>query len=204
MSQAEEKVIVLSTPLELGPLKYDSILLREPTVDEMDRSTQTAGSMYAVNAALISMVSSIPLTLIRKLGKTSYEEAVHYLKGFDWTPPKDAPQSATKTVLLKRPITLNGGSSTYDALTLREPIIDELDQSAQIEGTAYACNAELISLVSGAPVAVIRKMGKSNYEEATAFLSGFTWRPPQSGESLGTDAPISPTSGSGAQTTPGA
>lgn len=202
MSQVEEKVIVLSTPLELGPLKYDSILLREPTVDELDRSTQTAGSVYAVNAALISMVSEIPLTLIRTLGKTSYEEAVAYLKDFDWTAPKGEHQLPVKTVMLKQPITLRGDTRTYDSIALREPTVDELDQSAQVEGTAYACNAELISLVSGVPIAVVRKMGKANYEEATAFLSGFTWRPPQSGKTSGTDAQTSPSSGSGDPTTP--
>ncbi|RDU99233.1 phage tail assembly protein [Trinickia dinghuensis] len=202
MSQAKEKVIVLPKPLELGPLKHASILLREPTVDELDRSTQTKGSVYAVNAALISMVSGIPLTLIRTLGKTGYEEAVEYLKAFDWTPPKGAQQLPAKTVVLKQPITLNGDTRTYDSLALREPTVDELDQSAQVEGTAFACNAELISLVSGAPVAVIRKIGKANYEEATAYLSGFTWRPQQSGETSGTAAPTSPSSGSGDQTTP--
>nr|DAG76215.1 MAG TPA: tail assembly chaperone [Caudoviricetes sp.] len=198
MSQAEEKVITLPEPLTLGgALKYDSIMLREPTVDELDRSTQTAGSIYAVNAALISMVSSVPLTLIRKLGKTKYEEAVAYLKGFDWTPPKDDQKAAVKTVVLKKPITLNGDTRTYDSLALSEPTVDQLDQSAQVEGTAYACNAELISLVSGVPLAVVRKMGKSSYEEATAFLSGFTWVPPLSGETSGTAAPTSPSSSDG-------
>ncbi|PRZ56569.1 tail assembly chaperone E/41/14-like protein [Paraburkholderia fungorum] len=198
MSQAEEKVITLPEPLTLGgALKYDSIMLREPTVDELDRSTQTAGSIYAVNAALISMVSSVPLTLIRKLGKTKYEEAVAYLKGFDWTPPKDDQKAAVKTVVLKKPITLNGDTRTYDSLALSEPTVDQLDQSAQVEGTAYACNAELISLVSGVPLAVVRKMGKSSYEEATAFLSGFTWAPPLSGETSGTTAPTSPISSDG-------
>ncbi|KFX64265.1 hypothetical protein KBK24_0121765 [Burkholderia sp. K24] len=198
MSQAEEKVITLPVPLTLGgALKYDSIMLREPTVDELDRSTQTAGSIYAVNAALISMVSSVPLTLIRKLGKTKYEEAVAYLKGFDWVPPKDDPKASVKTVVLGKPITLNGDTRTYDSLTLSEPTVDQLDQSAQVEGTAYACNAELISLVSGVPLAVVRKMGKSSYEEATAFLSGFTWVPPLSGETSGTTAPTSPTSSDG-------
>ena len=200
MSQPEEKVIALVTPLALGSLKFDSILLREPTVDELDRSAQTPGSPYAVNAALISMVSSIPLTMIRKLGKTAYEEAVAYLKGFDWTPPKDAVKSPEKTVALKRPITLNGDSKAYDSLALREPTVDELDQSAQVEGTAYASNVELIALVSGTPAAVVRKMGKSNYEEATAFLSGFTWAPPPSGSTSGSDAPMSPTSTDGAPT----
>lgn len=200
MSQAEEKVITLPAPLELGSLKYESLILREPTVDELDRSTQTAGSSYAVNAALISMVTSVPLALIRMLGKTSYEEAVAFLESFDWAAPKDAAKQAEKTILLKRPITLNGDSRTYDSIRLCEPNVDQLDMSAQVEGSAYACNAELIARVSGVPVEVVRKIGKKDYEEATAFLSGFTWRPPQSGATSGTGEQTSPISSDGAPT----
>jgi len=199
MNEDEQKIIRLKTPITLkgDSVTYDTIMLREPMVDELDRSTQTAGSIYAVHAALIAMVSSVPLTLIRKLGKTDYEEAVAYLKGFDWTPPKDEQKTPQKTIALKQPITLKGDSKTYDSLQLREPMVEELDQSAQVDGSAYACNAELIAQVAGVPVAVVRRMGKANYEEATAFLSGFTWAPPQSGGISETGAPTSPTSSAG-------
>lgn len=102
-----------------------------------------------------------------------------------------------KIIRLKRPITLKGDSVTYETITLREPTVDELDRSAQVQGSAYASNAALIAMVAGIPVAVARQLGKANYEEATAFLSGFTWQPPQSGEISGTDAPTSPFSSGG-------
>lgn len=94
-----------------------------------------------------------------------------------------------KTIRLTKPITLKGDSVTYETITLREPTVDELDRSAQAEGSAYAMNAMLISMVAGIPLAVARKIGKANYEEATAFLSGFTWAPPLPGATSGTDAP---------------
>jgi hypothetical protein len=102
-----------------------------------------------------------------------------------------------KIIRLKKPITLKGDSVTYDTITLREPTVDELDRSAQVQGSAYASNAALIAMVAGVPVAVARQLGKANYEEATAFLSGFTWTPPSSGVTSGTDALTSPTSSGG-------
>ncbi|PXW23410.1 phage tail assembly protein [Paraburkholderia caballeronis] len=93
-----------------------------------------------------------------------------------------------KIIRFKNPITLKGDSVTYESITLREPTVDELDRSAQIEGSVYAANAALISFVAGVPLPVVRKMGKTDYEEATAFLSGFTWQPPQPGATSETAA----------------
>ena len=107
-------------------------------------------------------------------------------------------QSQEKVITLAAPLSL--GPLNYSSIMLREPTVDELDQSAQVEGTAYSSNVELIALVSGTPAAAVRKMGKSNYEEATAFLSGFTWAPPPSGSTSGSDAPTSPISTDGAPT----
>ncbi|WP_454871792.1 phage tail assembly protein [Paraburkholderia xenovorans] len=106
-----------------------------------------------------------------------------------------------KTIRLTKPITLKGDTVTYDVITLREPTVDELDRSAQTQGSAYASNAALISMVASIPLAVARKMGKANYEEASAYLSGFTWEPPQSGATSETDAPTSPGSSAGDPTT---
>ncbi|WP_069267423.1 phage tail assembly protein [Paraburkholderia nodosa] len=110
----------------------------------------------------------------------------------------------TKILILRKPITIKGDTKTYDSITLREPTVDELDRSAQTQGSAYASNAALISMVGGIPLIVARQMTKTDYEEATAYLSGFTWTPPQSGESSGTDAQTSLTSGGGDPTQPAA
>lgn len=110
----------------------------------------------------------------------------------------------TKFLTLRTPITLKGDTKTYDSIELREPSVDELDRSAQVDGSQYAANAALISMVAGVPLAVARQLRKRDYEEAVAFLSGFTYVPPQSGATSGTDTPTSPTSGDGDQTLPAA
>lgn len=98
----------------------------------------------------------------------------------------------TKIIYLRKPITLKGDSKTYESITLREPTVDELDRSAQVEGSSYASNAALVAMVAGVPLPVARQMTKTDYEEATAYLAGFTWQPPQSGVTSGTDAQMSP------------
>jgi hypothetical protein len=88
------------------------------------------------------------------------------------------PQPDEKLLRLRKSITLKGDTVTYDTLSLREPIVDELDRSIQTAGSAYAQNAALISMVAAVPVLVVRQMGKRDYEEATDYLTGFSWTAP--------------------------
>jgi hypothetical protein len=99
------------------------------------------------------------------------------------------PQPEQKLLRLRKPITLKGDTVTYDTLELREPTVDELDRSVRTEGSGYASNAALIAMVAGVPLAVVRKIGKTDYEEATAYLSGFSWTPPQSEENSAEASP---------------
>lgn len=87
-----------------------------------------------------------------------------------------------KILKLRKPITLKGDSVTYDALTLREPTVDELDRCTKAGDSHYAQDAALIAFVSGVPTLVVRELGKRDFEEARAFLAGFTWDGPETGK----------------------
>ncbi|TCK39646.1 tail assembly chaperone E/41/14-like protein [Paraburkholderia sp. BL8N3] len=87
----------------------------------------------------------------------------------------------TKTVHLRKPITLKGDSVTTTVLDLREPTVDELDRASQAGETGYASNAALISFVAGVPLQVARSLGKRDYEEAVTYLTGFTLDGPTTG-----------------------
>ncbi|MGU7784881.1 phage tail assembly protein [Burkholderia sp. PU8-34] len=63
-------------------ISYTTLELREPTVDELDRSLKAGDTSYATNAALISFITGVPIKAVRDLGKRDYEEAVTYLQGF--------------------------------------------------------------------------------------------------------------------------
>jgi hypothetical protein len=84
MDQPDTKNIKLRKSVQIkgDSVVYDSLDLREPTVDELDRCLKAGDSAYATNAALISFVSGVPLAAIRNLGKRDYEEAADYLQGF--------------------------------------------------------------------------------------------------------------------------
>lgn len=84
MNQPDTKTIKLRKPVQIkgDSVVYDSLELREPTVDELDRCLKAGESAYATNAALISFVSGVPLAAIRAMGKRDYEEATEYLTGF--------------------------------------------------------------------------------------------------------------------------
>jgi hypothetical protein len=86
----------------------------------------------------------------------------------------------TKTITLKKPVVLN--EKTYETLELREPTGDEIDQAQRITASPMACNMELIARVSGAPVAVIKKIGVSQINEASAFLNTFMKDAPETTE----------------------
>ncbi|MFM0306277.1 phage tail assembly protein [Paraburkholderia sp. RL17-383-BIF-A] len=83
-------------------------------------------------------------------------------------------QPDTKTISLRKPVTLKGDSVTTSSLDLREPTVDELDRASQAGETGYASNAALISFVAGVPLQVARALGKRDYEEAVKYLTGFT------------------------------
>ncbi|HEX7906862.1 MAG TPA: phage tail assembly protein [Paraburkholderia sp.] len=91
-------------------------------------------------------------------------------------------QPDTKTLKLRKPVTMKGDSETYHTLELREPTVDELDRALQAGETAYASNAALISFVAGVPLAVARLLVKRDYEEASTYLAGFTLDGPTTGE----------------------
>lgn len=80
----------------------------------------------------------------------------------------------SKTITLRKPVTLKGDTVTINVLELREPTVDELDRASQANSSGYASNAALISFVAAVPLQVARSIGKRDYEEAVAYLTGFT------------------------------
>lgn len=90
-------------------------------------------------------------------------------------------QPDTKTISLRKPITLKGDTVTTSSLDLREPTVDELDRCAMVGETGYASNAALIAFVAGVPLPVARALGKRDYEEAVQYLTGFTLDGPPTG-----------------------
>lgn len=80
----ETLTLELRKPIQMkgDTVAYSQLELREPTVDELDRSLKAGETSYATNSALIAFITGIPVQAVRMLGKRDYEEAVTYLQGF--------------------------------------------------------------------------------------------------------------------------
>ncbi|MCA8045475.1 MULTISPECIES: phage tail assembly protein [Burkholderia cepacia complex] len=80
----ETLTLVLRKPIQMkgDTVAYSQLELREPTVDELDRSLKAGDTSLANNAALIAFITGIPVQAVRNLGKRDFEEAVTYLQGF--------------------------------------------------------------------------------------------------------------------------
>lgn len=80
----ETLTLKLRKPIQIkgDSVSYTTLELREPIVDELDRSLQAGSSNYASNCALIAFITGIPVQAVRMLGNRDYKEAVAYLQGF--------------------------------------------------------------------------------------------------------------------------
>ncbi|UEC03972.1 phage tail assembly protein [Burkholderia vietnamiensis] len=80
----ETFTLILRKPIQMkgDTVAYSQLELREPNVDELDRSLKAGETSYATNSALIAFITGIPVQAVRTLGKRDYEEAVTYLQGF--------------------------------------------------------------------------------------------------------------------------
>jgi len=85
----------------------------------------------------------------------------------------------TKTITLKKPI--EHGGQTYTTIELEEPTAGQLEKAGGHAATMTQ-QIVLISEVAKIPPDAVRKMRKSQQEEASAFLMGFTFVAPTTGD----------------------
>ena len=94
MSFEEEKVITLRKPVELGPLTYSELALREPTAGELEKASK-AGSRVGETINLIHMIAKIPRTAAERLSQRDLLEAADFFAAFypNGEPTEEAGQS---------------------------------------------------------------------------------------------------------------
>lgn len=90
----------------------------------------------------------------------------------------------TKTITLKKPI--EHGGQTYTSIDLEEPTAGQLEKAGGASSTMTQ-QIILIAEVAGIPPDAVRKMRKSQQEEASAFLMGFTYVAPPTGDKSSQD-----------------
>jgi hypothetical protein len=77
----EEKTIPLRKPVELGPLTYTEINLREPNAGELERAGK-ATSRVGETINLITAIAKIPRAATEKLSQRDLLEAADFFGSF--------------------------------------------------------------------------------------------------------------------------
>ncbi|HAT1683166.1 TPA: phage tail assembly protein [Klebsiella oxytoca] len=90
------------------------------------------------------------------------------------------------TVTLRKPLEDATGSIRYETLTLTEPVLMQVEQfySAQKKSDGLVAMRLLVSLVSGVPENIIRRMAYTDFRRCEAYLTRFlVWSPSGGGAS---------------------
>lgn len=77
----EEKTVTLLKPIVIGAEQTKELRLREPTAGEFARASAEANPMDA-DIMLVSLVSGVPVPIVRRLGIRDFNAAAEYLRGF--------------------------------------------------------------------------------------------------------------------------
>ncbi len=86
----------------------------------------------------------------------------------------------SKTITLVKPISDNSGKQTWETLDLTEPVLSNVIQFYDEQKKAGSLNAMalLITLLTGIPREVVKKLAYTDYQDAEAYLLGFLNRSP--------------------------
>ncbi|MCC8466653.1 phage tail assembly protein [Photorhabdus bodei] len=81
----------------------------------------------------------------------------------------------TKTIVLNTPIESNDGKVRYEQIDLKEPVLIQVEQFYETndKSNPLAAMRLLISLVSGIPESVLKKMAISDFHQCQEFLDVF-------------------------------
>ncbi|WP_445494052.1 phage tail assembly protein [Photorhabdus sp. SF281] len=82
----------------------------------------------------------------------------------------------TKTIVLNTPIESNDGKVRYEQIDLKEPVLIQVEQFYEVQSKSASSLPSmrlLISLVSGVPESVLKKMAISDFSQCQEFLLGF-------------------------------
>ncbi|MDE9495512.1 phage tail assembly protein [Xenorhabdus bovienii] len=81
----------------------------------------------------------------------------------------------TKVITLNKQIESNDGKEAYIEIHLREPALIEVEQFYEMDkkSNPLAAMRLLITLVSGVPETVLKKMAITDFRQCEAFLTAF-------------------------------
>lgn len=165
--------LTFDTPLDAGGgAKVAELVLREPTLGEMDKATADGKGAYAQTISLLVSVCGVTEKLAGLVPASKRLEAMEFIASFA---PSEAEVDALvlgvpHVMELDEPIAIGGAK--IEEVTLREPTLSELDRAMRYP-TAIGQMAALVAQTGGISDVAARKLPYSRLGEIGKFFRPF-------------------------------
>lgn len=184
--------ILLNKPLTdaSGKLVWEAVELHEPALIEVSQFFDEQKKNGALSAAglLISLLSGIPPTVVKRLPFASFKQCEAFLLTFlNFKPEEDETSvvpASSMSVTLSRQLEDSNGKQSWVSIDLSEPCLEQVDQfykTQAVKGGLIAM-AALVSELAGIPLPVINRLSFTDYKRCEAYLLGFLNYSPIAGD----------------------
>lgn len=166
--------------------EWKELRLREPTVFHSLQAAKVIGkkpsieSIYDSQIDLVCRISGWPKVAVDQLPTRILDKAVAYASAFEENarrkPDEDAECPESLILLFSPPI--EAVNQTFSEMTLREPVVSERRKYKATESRGsfadfLQAEIDLVSAISGWPMAAVLKMPISKFAKAADYLTGF-------------------------------
>lgn len=184
MQDTEKKIsIALDKPLSdaTGKLVWEAIELHEPALIEVHQFYEEQKKNGALSAVglLISLLSAIPLNVVKGISFTRFKQCEAFLLTFLNFKPEgleaNSPPESFASILLSHRLEDNSGKQAWASIELSEPSLDQVDRFYKLQEAKGGLMAmgNLISELSGIPVPLINRLSFTDYKRCEGYLLGF-------------------------------
>lgn len=166
--------------------EWKELRMREPTVFHSLQAAKVIGkkpsieSIYDSQIDLVCRISGWPKVAVDQLPTRILDKAVAYASAFEENarrkPDEDAECPESLILLFSPPI--EAVNQTFSEMTLREPVVSERRKYKATESRGsfadfLQAEIDLVSAISGWPMAAVLKMPISKFAKAADYLTGF-------------------------------
>lgn len=175
--------------------EWKELRLREPTVFHSLQAAKVIGkkpsieSIYDSQIDLVCRISGWPKLAVDQLPTRILDKAVAYASAFEENSRRkqdEEPECRESLILLFSPA-IEAVNQSFSEMTLREPVVSERRKYKATESHGsfadfLQAEIDLVSAISGWPLAAVMKMPISKFAKAADYLTGFFMAGHQTGK----------------------
>jgi len=192
MQETEKNIsIALEKPLSdaTGKHIWEAVELHEPALIEVHQFYEEQKKNGALSAVglLISLLSAIPLNVVKGISFTRFKQCEAFLLTFLNFKPEglesNSPPESFASIPLSRRLEDNSGKQAWASIELGEPSLEQVDQFYKLQEAKGGLMAmgNLISELSGIPVPLINRLCFTDYKRCEGYLLDFLNYSPEAG-----------------------